>query len=85
MRGRITIGGVKIDDSVSYCAAASWAGVIDNEVQWHVDSLSLWANGVPSRGSAKILMLRGRSDALRWRPGRTGNYNFAVRISTDYP
>ena len=51
MNGRVAIGGVKIDDSVSYYVAAYWAGVIDNEVQCHVGSLSLWANGVPSRGA----------------------------------
>ena len=83
MRGRVAIGGVKIYDGVSYCAAAYWAGVIDNEDQWHVGSLSLQANGVPSRGPAKIVLLRGRSDALRWRLGRTRNCNFAVRICRD--
>jgi hypothetical protein len=39
--GRVAVGGMKIDDSVSYCAAACWAGVIDNEGQRHVTSLSL--------------------------------------------
>ena len=39
----------EIDDSVSYAAAACWAGVIDNEN--HMNSLSLWANGGHSKGS----------------------------------
>ena len=83
MNGRAADGGVKIDDGVSYCVAACWAGGIDNEDQWHVGSLSLQANGVPSRGPAKIVMLRERSDALRWRLGRTRNCNFAVQICRD--
>ena len=69
MDGCVSVGGVKIDDSVSYAAAACWAGVIDNEN--HVNSLSLWANGGHSKGSAKIVMLRGRTDTLRWRLDRT--------------
>jgi hypothetical protein len=32
MDGCVSVGGVKIDDSVSYNAAACWAGVIDNEI-----------------------------------------------------
>ena len=32
MDGCVSIGGVKIDDGVSYCAAACWAGAIDNEI-----------------------------------------------------
>jgi hypothetical protein len=83
VNGRVAIGGVKIDDSLSYCAAAYWADVIDNEVQWHVGSLSLQAIGVPSRGSAKTVMLRGRSDTLQWRLDRTRIYNFAVQICRD--
>ena len=59
MDGCVSVGGVKIDDSVSYSAAACWAGVIDNEI--HVNFLSLWANGGHSKGSAKIVMLRGRT------------------------
>src|SRR5450631_1320261 len=69
MGGCVSVGGVKIDDSVSYAAAACCAGVIDNEN--HVNSLSLWANGGHSKGSAKIVMLRGRTDTLRWRLNRT--------------
>src|SRR5450631_1013965 len=69
MDGCVSVGGVKIDDSVSYAAAACWAGVIDNEN--HINSLSLWANGGHSKGSAKIVMLRGRTDTLRWRLDRT--------------
>ena len=46
-------GGMNIDDSTSYRAAARWAGVVDNEVQRHVSSLSLWANGGHSKGSGK--------------------------------
>src|ERR1019366_5772351 len=53
VNGRVAVGGVKIDDSASYCAAACWGDVIDNEVQRHVSSLSLQANGGPSKGSAK--------------------------------
>jgi hypothetical protein len=68
VNGRIAVGRVKIDDSVPYCAAACRAGIIDNEVQRHVSSLSLWANGEPlSKGSEKMVMLRGRTDALQWR------------------
>ena len=59
MNGRVAVGGVKIDDSVSYCAAACWADVIDSEV--HVGSLSLQANGGHSKGSAKIVKLRRRT------------------------
>jgi len=33
MNGRVAIGGVKIDDGVSYCAAACWAGVIDSPAE----------------------------------------------------
>ena len=83
VNGRVVVGGVKIDDSESYGAAAFWAGVTDSEVQRHVSSLSLQANGGHSKGSAKIVMLRRRSDTLRWRLSRTGNYNFAVRICRD--
>jgi hypothetical protein len=39
MDGCVSVGRVKIDDSVSYCAAARWAGVIFNEI--HVNFLSL--------------------------------------------
>jgi hypothetical protein len=91
VNGRVAVGGVKIDHSESYCAAAFWAGVIDIEVQRHVSSLSLQANGGHSKGSAKIVMLRRRSDTLRWRLSRTANQNFAraslsrpfVKLSTD--
>jgi hypothetical protein len=69
MEGCVSVGGVKIDDSVSYCAAACWAGVLDNEI--HVSSLSLQANGGRSKGSAKDVMSRGRTDALRWRLNST--------------
>ena len=41
MNGRVADGRVKIDDGVSYRAAACWAGVVDSEV--HVRSLSLQA------------------------------------------
>jgi|SRR5450631_1733294 hypothetical protein len=44
---RVAVGRMKIDDSVPYCAAACRAGIIDNEIQRHVSSLSLWANGEP--------------------------------------
>src|SRR5450631_3726057 len=69
MDGYVSVGGVKIDDSVSYVAAACWADVIDNEI--HVNFLSLWANGGLSKGSAKIVMLRGRTDTLRWHLNRS--------------
>jgi hypothetical protein len=49
----MALGGMNIDDSASYCAAACWADDIDNEVQRHVNSLSLWANGGHSKGSGK--------------------------------
>jgi hypothetical protein len=39
--------------------------------------------GGHSKGSAKIVMLRGRTDALRWRLNRTEYFNFAVRICRD--
>jgi len=65
----VSFSGVKIDDSVPYGAAACWAGVIDNEI--HLNFLSLWANGGHSKGSAKIVMLRGRTDTLRWHLNRT--------------
>jgi len=39
VRGRVAIGGVKIDDGVFYRVAACWAGGIDIEDQWHVGSL----------------------------------------------
>jgi hypothetical protein len=68
MDGCVSIGGVKIDDGVSYYAAACWAGAIDNEI--HVNFLSLWANGGHSKGSVKIVMLRGRTDTLRWHLNR---------------
>lgn len=61
MNGRIAVSRVKIDESVSYCVAACWAGVIDNEV--HVSSLSLQANGGRSKGSAKdydVARMHGR-------------------------
>jgi hypothetical protein len=91
MNGRVADGRVKIDDGVSYSTAACRAGVIDSEV--HVGSLSLEANGGPSRGSAKIVMLRGRSGALRWRLNRTTESGLCraicrdrrARLSTDYP
>jgi hypothetical protein len=60
MDGCVSVGGVKIDDSVSYCAAACWAGVIEDEVQSPVNSLSLYSNGGHSKGSAKIVMLHGK-------------------------
>jgi hypothetical protein len=83
VNGRVAVGGVKIDHSESYCAAAFWAGVIDIEVQRHVSSLSLQANGGHSKGSAEIVMLRRRSDTLRWRLSRTANQNFAARVCRD--
>jgi hypothetical protein len=49
----MALGGMNIDDGASYRAAACWAGDIDNEVQRHVSSLSLWANGGHSKGSDK--------------------------------
>lgn len=55
MKGRVAVGGVKIDDSASYWFAAFRADVIDNEVQSHVSSLSLLANGGHSKGSGKIV------------------------------
>jgi hypothetical protein len=61
---------VKIDHCASDCAAAFRAGVVDIEVQRHVSSLSLQANGGHSKGSAEIVMLRRRSDTLRWRLSR---------------
>ena len=49
----MAVGGVNVDDSASYCAAACWADDIDNEVQRHVSSLSLQENGGHSKGSTK--------------------------------
>jgi hypothetical protein len=83
MNGRVAVGGVKIDYSASYRAAACWADVIHSEVQRHVSSLSLKANGGPSKGSLKIMMLRGRTDTLQWRLSGTQYCNFAVRICRD--
>jgi hypothetical protein len=83
VNGRVAFGGVKTDDGASYRAAACWADAIDNEVQRHGSFLSLQANGGPSRESAKIVLLRGRSGALRWRLSRTQNCNFAMRICRD--
>jgi hypothetical protein len=54
----MALGGVTIDDSPSYCVAACWADDIDNEVQRHVNSLSLKANGGHSKGSAKVYIAR---------------------------
>jgi hypothetical protein len=54
----MAFGGMNIDDSASYCAAACWADDIDNEVQRHVNSLSLKANGGHSKGSAKVYIAR---------------------------
>jgi hypothetical protein len=54
MDGCVAVGGVKIDDSVSYCAAACWAGVIDNEVQRHLS--------FPSVLSERRTLKRVRSD-----------------------
>jgi hypothetical protein len=68
MNGRVADGGVKIDDGVSYSTAACRAGVIDSEV--HVGSLSLEANGVPSRGSAKICDVARTPGRLARTPGR---------------
>ena len=39
--------------------------------------------GGHSKGSAKMVMLRGRTDALRWRLNRTKHESFAVRICRD--
>jgi hypothetical protein len=83
VNSRVAVGGVKIDHSASYCAAAFQAGVIDIEVQRHVSSLSLQANGGHSKGSAEIAMLRRRSDTLRWRLRRTANHIFALRTCRD--
>jgi hypothetical protein len=91
VNGRVADGRVKIDDGVSYGAAACRADVIDGEV--HVRFLSLQANGGPSRGSAKIVMLLERSGALPWRLNRTTESrpyraicrDLRARLSTDYP
>ena len=83
MNGRIAVSGVKIDESVSYCAAACWAGVIDNEV--HVSFLSLEANGGRSKGSAKdcdVARMHGRL-AMASQLNRPEYCNFAVRICRD--
>ena len=83
MNGRIAVGGVKIDESVSYCAAACWAGVIDIEV--HVSSLSLQANEGRSKGSAKecdVARMHGRL-AMASQLNRPEYCNFAVRICRD--
>jgi hypothetical protein len=71
MNGRVAIGGVKIDDGVSYSAAACWAGVIDNEVQEHAGFPFALSERRTLKGSAKIVMLRGRSGTLRLRLDRT--------------
>jgi hypothetical protein len=65
------------------CAAACWAGVIDNEV--HVSSLSLQANGGRSKGSAKdcdVARMHGRL-AMASQLNRPEYCNFAVRICRD--
>jgi hypothetical protein len=54
----MALGGVTIDDSPSYCAAACWADDIDTEVQRHVSFLSLKANGGHSKGSAEVEVAR---------------------------
>jgi len=74
---------MKIDERVSYCAAACWAGVIDNEV--HVSSLSLQANGGRSKGSAKdcdVARMHGRL-AMASQLNRPEYCSFAVRICRD--
>ena len=79
------VGGVKIDDSESYGAAAFWAGVTDSEVQRHVSSLSLQANGGRSKGSAKdcdVARMHGRL-AMASQLNRPEYCNFAVRICRD--
>jgi hypothetical protein len=64
----MALGGMNIDDSASYCAAACWADDIDNEVQGHVSFLSLEGERRDTqKGPLKIVMLRGRTGALRWR------------------
>ena len=72
----MALGGMNIDDSASYCADACWADDIDNEVQGHVSFLSLEGERRDTqKGPLKIVMLRGRTDALRWRlnPNRRCN------------
>jgi hypothetical protein len=92
MNGCVSVGGMKIDDSVSYCAAACWACIIDNEIQSHVNSLSLYSNGGHSKRSAKLVMLQGR-DGISIQQNIS---NFAVqfvdtvgsdihKLSTGYP
>jgi hypothetical protein len=73
---------MKIDESVSYCAAACWAGVIDDEV--HVSSLSLQERG-HSKGSAKdfdVARMHGRL-AMASQLNQPEYCNFAVRICRD--
>jgi hypothetical protein len=67
VNGSVGLRRVKIDDGMPYRFSAFWADVIDDKVQRHVSSLSLWANGGRSKGSGKIVMVWGRTDALRWR------------------
>jgi hypothetical protein len=67
VNGRAADGRVKIDDGVSYRAAACRAGVVDSEV--HVRSFRSRRRRT-IKGSAKIVMLRGCSGALRWRLNR---------------
>jgi hypothetical protein len=83
MNGRVADGGVKIDDGVSYGAAACRAGVIDGEV--HVGSPSLQANAGHSKGSAKdcdVARMHGRL-AMASQLNRLEYCNFAVRICRD--
>ena len=54
MNGPVAVGGMKVNDSASYCAAACWAGVIDNEVHGHVSSLSLWTKEDTQKGPLRL-------------------------------
>ena len=83
MNGRVSVGGMKVDDGASYCATACWADVIDNEVQRHVSSLSLQANGGPSKGSAKDCDVARTHGRLAMAPQSNRYCNFAVRICRD--
>src|ERR1017187_4810718 len=74
---------MKVDDGASYWFAAFWADVIDNEIQGHVSSLSLWANGGHSKGSAKDCDVARTHGRLAMAPQSNRYCNFAVRICRD--
>ena len=73
----MALGGMNIDDSASYCAAACWADDIDNEVQRHVSSLIAPGERGHSKGSAKVDVARTHGRLAMASQG-TRYCNFAV-------